>query len=172
MAEHEADIGKSRNRTIMKMFNLIHVGERAGSGVPNIFSIWNDEGWITPEVEELYQPDRTILKLSFVCKNAYAEQKSAIETHAAEGTTQAAEGTTQAAEGTTQAQENILLTEKDILIIQLLRQHPNYSKRELANALSWKIDLVSYYINKLKTKGIIERKGTSQHGIWIVNYLG
>ena len=26
------------------MFNLINIGERAGSGVPNIFNVWNDEG--------------------------------------------------------------------------------------------------------------------------------
>lgn len=72
-------MSEPRNSTIMKMFNLIHVGERAGSGVPNIFSIWNDEGWIPPEVEELYQPDRTILRLSFVSKTVDAEQNSAIE---------------------------------------------------------------------------------------------
>lgn len=50
----------------MKMINLIRVGERAGSGVPDIFHVWNDEGWIEPIVEEQYRPDRTILKLSFV----------------------------------------------------------------------------------------------------------
>ena len=72
-------MSEPRNSTIMKMFNLIHVGERAGSGVPNIFSIWNDEGLIPPEVEELYQPDRTILRLSFVSKTVDAEQNSAIE---------------------------------------------------------------------------------------------
>lgn len=27
-----------RNKTLMKMFNLINIGERAGSGVPNIFN--------------------------------------------------------------------------------------------------------------------------------------
>ncbi len=104
-------ISEPRNSTIMKMFNLIHVGERAGSGVPNIFSIWNDEGWIPPEVEELYQPDRTILRLSFVSKGRYAEQKPAIQSKKpaidaqkpADGTTQALDGTTQALDRTTQA---------------------------------------------------------------------
>ncbi len=33
-----------RNKALMKMFNLINIGERAGSGVPNIFSfcLWQD----------------------------------------------------------------------------------------------------------------------------------
>ena len=35
-----------RNKSLMKMFNLINIGERAGSGVPNIFNVWNDEGFV------------------------------------------------------------------------------------------------------------------------------
>ena len=54
-----------RNKTLMKMFNLINIGERAGSGVPNIFNVWEDEGWIEPVIEERFDPDRTILSLSF-----------------------------------------------------------------------------------------------------------
>lgn len=34
-----------RNKSLMKMFNLINIGECAGSGVPNIFNVWADEGW-------------------------------------------------------------------------------------------------------------------------------
>lgn len=54
----------------MKMFNLINIGERAGSGVPNIFNVWNDEGFVEPEIEERFDPDRTILTLSFAKKQA------------------------------------------------------------------------------------------------------
>lgn len=50
----------------MKMFNLIGIGERAGSGVPDIYSVWNDQDWREPEVDEQYNPDRTILKLPLV----------------------------------------------------------------------------------------------------------
>ena len=34
-----------RNKTLMKMFNLVNIGERSGSGVPNIFNTWEDQGW-------------------------------------------------------------------------------------------------------------------------------
>ncbi|WP_373248609.1 ATP-binding protein [Mediterraneibacter gnavus] len=57
-----------RNKSLMKMFNLINIGERAGSGVPNIFNVWNDEGFVEPEIEERFDPDRTILTLSFAKK--------------------------------------------------------------------------------------------------------
>lgn len=59
-------ISDPRNKALMKMFNLIGLGERAGSGVPDIYSVWEQQGWRQPEVIEEYGPDRTILKLSFV----------------------------------------------------------------------------------------------------------
>jgi ATP-dependent DNA helicase RecG len=63
-----------RNKALMKMFNLINIGERAGSGVPNIFNVWEDEGWIEPVIEERFDPDRTILSLEF--KNKQAKKTS------------------------------------------------------------------------------------------------
>lgn len=63
-------ISDPRNKALMKMFNMIGIGERAGSGVPDIFSVWEQQGWIEPEVEERYNPDRTILKLSLIKKSA------------------------------------------------------------------------------------------------------
>lgn len=32
-----------RNKALMKMFNLIGIGERAGSGVPELFTVWERE---------------------------------------------------------------------------------------------------------------------------------
>ena len=54
----------------MKMFNLIDIGEHDGSGVPNIFNVWEDEGWEEPVIEESFDPDRTSLTLRFVKKQA------------------------------------------------------------------------------------------------------
>ena len=62
-------ISDPRNKTLMKMFNIIHIGERAGSGVPNIFNVWSDQGWEEPVINEEFNPDRTILTLSFLKKS-------------------------------------------------------------------------------------------------------
>lgn len=64
-----------RNKALMKMFNLINIGERAGSGVPNIFNIWAEEGWEEPVIEERFDPDRTVLSLSFSKKVAKKTQE-------------------------------------------------------------------------------------------------
>lgn len=66
-------VSDPRNRGLMKMFNLIDIGERAGSGIPKIFDIWNDEEMKTPVIQEEFDPDRTILILSL-------EKKQAIKT--------------------------------------------------------------------------------------------
>ena len=63
-------ISDPRNKTLMKMFNLINIGERAGSGVPDIYSVWEAQGWEDPTVIEQYGPDRTILTLPLVKKVA------------------------------------------------------------------------------------------------------
>lgn len=74
-------ISDPRNKALMKMFNLIGIGERAGSGVPDIYSVWEQQGWKQPEVIEEYSPDRTILKLSLLRKVAIksGDKKMAIK---------------------------------------------------------------------------------------------
>ena len=76
--------GKSdpRNKSLMKMFNLIDIGEHAGSGVPNIFNVWEDEGWEEPDIKEEFDPDRTSLTLKFIKKQAIktSDKKQAIKT--------------------------------------------------------------------------------------------
>lgn len=54
-----------RNKALMKMFNLIGIGERAGSGVPELFTVWKEEGWEEPIIEENFSPDRTKMVLYF-----------------------------------------------------------------------------------------------------------
>lgn len=52
------------------MFNMIGIGERAGSCIPDIYQVWENEGWVAPVVEESYNPDRTHLALEFAKKQA------------------------------------------------------------------------------------------------------
>lgn len=40
------------------------------SGVPDIYAVWEAQGWKNPMVEEQYDPDRTILMLAFTKKQA------------------------------------------------------------------------------------------------------
>ena len=65
-----------RNRGLMKMFNLIDIGEHAGSGVQEIFNTWIDAGFEKPLIKESFNPDRTTLVLSF---DKTSDKKQAIK---------------------------------------------------------------------------------------------
>lgn len=59
-------ISDPRNENIFKMFNLLGIGERAGSGLENIQLAWKEQEWLAPDLEELYNPDRISLTLRTV----------------------------------------------------------------------------------------------------------
>ena len=59
-------ISDPRNENIFKMFNLLGVGERAGSGLENIQLAWKEQQWLAPDLEESYNPDRIDLTLRTV----------------------------------------------------------------------------------------------------------
>ncbi|MDR2728158.1 MAG: hypothetical protein LBB56_03430 [Chitinispirillales bacterium] len=63
----EAIIGgfsNPRNSILMKMFNLIDIGERAGSGIPNIYNVWKTRNWENPQINErLERIERVYLML-------------------------------------------------------------------------------------------------------------
>ncbi|MBE6649251.1 MAG: AAA family ATPase [Ruminococcaceae bacterium] len=62
-AAKSGGVSDPRNSTLIKMFNLIDVGESAGSGIPNIFNVWEKQGWSAPIIYESFEPDRITLSL-------------------------------------------------------------------------------------------------------------
>ena len=62
-AAKSGGISDPRNSTMLKMFTLIDIGERAGSGIPNIFAVCKNQGWNEPIFIENTEPDRVILEL-------------------------------------------------------------------------------------------------------------
>src|SRR5659263_170774 len=59
----EGGISDPRNPVIFKMFSLLNVGERAGSGLSNIQHAWEEQHWERPVLIENFEPERTTLKL-------------------------------------------------------------------------------------------------------------
>lgn len=155
--------GKSdpRNKALMKMFNLINIGERAGSGVPNIFQTWDHENWIEPVIEESFGPDRTVLTLSFVDKTTQAPPK-----HHPSATQTTRSNTDQFSSASSQSVYS--LTELQLQILSELKKNPSISQTALAKLIGRNINTVKYHIKKMRDWGIIKREGSSQKGSWIV----
>ena len=56
-------VSDTRNQTLMKMFALILIGERAGSGLYGIHAVWEENKLSRPVLIEHFNPDRVVLKL-------------------------------------------------------------------------------------------------------------
>lgn len=56
-------VSDPRNGTILKMFALLNMGERAGSGLPAVFARWEEAYGERPALSERRAPDRTTLTL-------------------------------------------------------------------------------------------------------------
>ena len=74
-AAKSGGVSDPRNAALIKMFNLVNIGERAGSGIPNIYAVWKKQGWPLPMIEEGFDPERTTLTLS---TRKIGDKKSAI----------------------------------------------------------------------------------------------
>jgi len=50
-------ISDCRNRNLQKMFQLVGLGEQAGSGLPKVYRNWKKQHWRRPELVEQLEPD-------------------------------------------------------------------------------------------------------------------
>lgn len=124
-----------RNKGLMKMFNLINIGERAGSGVPNIFNVWEDEGWKEPEIIERFGPDRTVLILTFAKKVAKKSGEKKV---------------------TKRTQE------KYKLILNMMESGKWYKASEFESVVDVKESRIKVLLNELTELGLVESVGSTK----------
>ena len=143
-----------RNGNVMKMFNLIGFGERAGSGVPDIYTTWEQEGYANPQVEEIFgggQPNRTIVTLPLVGKEEIVSggqfQKHP-EKHP---------GKQKEIEARIQA------------VLLLIREDPSVTRPKIMEKLNITEAQARTVIETLKNRGVIHYEGSSKNGRWIID---
>ncbi|MDR0949731.1 MAG: putative DNA binding domain-containing protein [Lachnospiraceae bacterium] len=151
-------VSSPRNAVIMKMFSLLDIGERSGSGIPNIFHVWKQQNWKNPQYTEMFEPDRTILCLSIDTNINYsadiyglnAEKNYSVKTSGI----------------TSRLKSGLNPTRQRILSI--LERNPNITVADVAKELSLEIKKAENDIRYLKTHGYIIRTGSKRNGKWIV----
>ena len=79
-------------------------------------------------------------------------------------TTQETENTTQETENTTQETEN---TTQELLLA-LIKKTPAVTREELAEFIDLTPDGVKYHLDKMRKEGIIEHRGPTKRGHWII----
>ena len=135
-------VSDPRNSTMLKMFNFIDIGERAGSGIPNIFRVWREQKWSTPTIKEEFEPGRITLTLPLSSQKS-DDKKATIKSDDKTPTLRA------------ERQQNA--------IIEYLTEHPEGSVRELEVVLGLKATRVKALLSSLVDDGIIEAIGGNRN---------
>lgn len=129
-----------RNSILMKMFNLIDIGERAGSGIPSIYYVWKNQGWNEPRITHTYEPNRIELSLPLI-KN---DDKNVTIT-----------GDGKKSNGKSEIQK--------AMIIEHLTDHADATVAELSELLDVKTSRVKKLIYELIDENIIAAEGANRN---------
>lgn len=132
-----------RNRLIHKIFSLVGLGERAGSGIFKITQAWNKKVWKEPEITELFNPDRTILRLEM------KKKKNVIEN----------------------VVENVIenLNKQQKSILDIIIKDPKVTQKQIAEQMGITVRQVARILKQLKEKNVIERIGSDRRGYWKIS---
>jgi len=137
-----------RNAILHQMFSHLGFGERAGSGLFMISSVWKNKNWIKPELKDELNPNRTILTLYMK-----SDKKVGINAGINAGIN-------------VEINVEINLTQRKIL--DLMIQNQRITQEEIAQELKRNIRTIEKNINILKEKNIIERIGAKKTGYWTI----
>lgn len=132
------------------MFSMIGVGERAGSGVPNIIATWENETRHRPLYKIMYSPERVMCTI-FVAGSgdnlAESGDKPAINEVSGDKS-----GDKVAKSG-----------DKRQIILAYLAQHPDLRNAEIAAELGLSVSQTRDYMNGLVAGGLVEESGANKN---------
>jgi predicted HTH transcriptional regulator len=127
-------VSDPRNPTIFKMFAMIDIGERAGSGIFNLVTVWEQIGWNKPVLIENLEAERTTLLVP-----VEREDDSGSEGINSEG------------EGIN-------------LLLETIIQHSGRRVNFYSKKLQVPIKTIERWIKKLRDNGEIEFRGSKKSG--------
>ncbi len=135
-------VSDPRNTALMKMFNLIDIGERAGSGIPNIYSVWKKQNLSEPEITESFEPERITLSLSI---RKIGDKKSAIKIG---------------------DKKSAINETNKTRIIEYLTEHISAKSSEIADYLGLKSSRTRDYLNELIADEIVVAEGSNRNRVY------
>lgn len=167
-------VSDPRNEIVMKMFSLIDIGERAGTGIPDFVNIWTKYTGGAPVYSIQHNPDRTKLSIP-VSKELLtkasgqlvyqAKNEDGLSVHQKD--VNGGLSTPRNSPSVHQNGENGGLSETANQIVELLVQNPAITYSKLAEELGKARSGIAKHIKKLVKDGIILPK-EGKKGEWKV----
>ena len=165
----------ARNDVLFTLFALVEIGEKLGTGLVQLFALWEKNGWPRPELHEQFDPERTILTLDYndvedeAVKNIGPEssEKTAESSEkTAESSEKTAESSEKTAESSEKTAESSEKTSKKIL--NLLNQDSLMTTSVLSSILGISERAVSKQLKNLQVLGRLRRIDPDKGGHWEV----
>lgn len=125
----------ARNKTMLKMFTMIDVWERAGSGVPNMLEQWASCGYSSPRLTEELDPELSTVFLPL--------DDSLVAP-------------------ATQSQEGSGFSKNEQCAVDLARDNGRVTTRELAEAAGISKQAASALLKRLADRGVLRWHGNSK----------
>ena len=156
------------------MFSMIDIGERAGSGVPGVFSVWHKTFGASPEYSQRTSPDRITTTLFTTQKTTFTTQKTTQEPDNTEEKNGA-----KVIENTSEVIENVIENTSDVIenavslsknqeaILRIIKDNPSISKAKLALEVGISENSISRNIEAMRGK-YLRRVGPDKGGHWEV----
>jgi Predicted transcriptional regulator containing an HTH domain and an uncharacterized domain shared with the mammalian protein Schlafen len=140
-----------RNATMLKMFSMIHIGERAGSGIPGIVATWEKVFKTKPEYEQKYSPSR--IKMVLYIAEFVEKSSDNVENVQENGESN-------------QKSDQKSNQKSDQKILELIAQNPKITIDDLMQSMSLSESGVKKILRALKAQNLIRRVGPDKGGHW------
>ena len=152
----------ARNDVLFTLFALVEIGEKLGTGLFQLFALWKELGWPEPQLQEQFDPERTVLTLDY--NDAEDEMTNGKQTNTSLKTKspQQKEG----GEKTTEGGEKREKTKYKLL--NYIKSFPNATIAELSVHFGIAPSMVIKHITNLKKQNLLRRIGPDKGGHWEV----
>lgn len=168
----DIDVAKSggvsdpRNSALIKMFNLIDIGERAGSGIPNFLAVWEKLGFGEPEMHESFEPERITIK--FPLPSAPDEENSDNLGYSSDKTQKNSDNSIADSDNKVIGSDKNV-TGQQFVIIEYLNNNECISAAKVAEILGVKAARARQILSGMVASGLLIAEGANKNRIYRLN---
>lgn len=140
-----------RNETMMKMFTLINIGERAGGGIPDMVKKWTEAGYGRPVLSEQVNPERSSIFLPL--EKVGKTNTSSLIPSKSEGINEG-------------INEGMALSCNERTVLEVIASDPSITTSNIRAETNLSESTVYRTVRGLREKGILRRNGSKKSGKW------
>ena len=140
-----------RNETMMKMFTLINIGERAGGGIPDMVKKWTAAGYGRPVLSEQVNPERSSIILPL--EKESGSNTSPFIPSRLEGINEG-------------INEGMMLGDNERVVLEAIASDPSITTSDIQAETNLSESTIYRTVRGLREKGVLRRVGSKKSGKW------